>query len=89
MTLEELSRVSQAMGIQSGLLCFYYPRAGGSGALWPFCNDIGWLRTPISLPIGLRMGEKSGDSCFLAIGSRGETGCHFRKKPGGLLVYSS
>jgi len=29
MTLEELSRVSQAMAIQSDLLCFSYRQAGG------------------------------------------------------------
>ena len=37
MTLEELSRVSRAMAIQSDLLCFFYRQAGGSGdllALW-------------------------------------------------------
>jgi hypothetical protein len=33
MALEELSRVSQAMAIQSGLLCFFYRQAGGYGAL--------------------------------------------------------
>jgi hypothetical protein len=33
MTLEELSRVSQAMGIQSNLFCFFYRQAGGSGAV--------------------------------------------------------
>jgi hypothetical protein len=30
MTLEELSRVPQAMGIQSNLLCFFYPQTGES-----------------------------------------------------------
>jgi hypothetical protein len=33
MTLEELSRVSQAMAIQSDLHCFFYQQAGGQGAL--------------------------------------------------------
>jgi hypothetical protein len=33
MTLEELSRVSQAMAIQSGLLCFFYRQAGGEVGL--------------------------------------------------------
>jgi hypothetical protein len=33
MTLEELSRVSQAMGIQSDLLCFFYREGSGSGVL--------------------------------------------------------
>jgi hypothetical protein len=33
MTLEELSRVSQAMGIQSDLLCFFYRKTGGPEAV--------------------------------------------------------
>jgi hypothetical protein len=33
MTAEELSRVSQAMAIQSDLLCFFYRQSGGEGAL--------------------------------------------------------
>jgi hypothetical protein len=33
MTLEELSRVLEAMGIQSDLLCFFYRQAGGLGAV--------------------------------------------------------
>jgi len=32
MTLEELSRVLQAMGIQSDLLCVFYQEAEGEGA---------------------------------------------------------
>jgi hypothetical protein len=35
------------------------------------------------------MEEKNEGAWFLAIGSLGETGCHFRRKPGGLLVYGS
>ena len=40
MTLEELSRVSLAMGIQSNLLCFFYGQTGESRAelslLWGY-----------------------------------------------------
>jgi hypothetical protein len=36
MTLEELSRVLQAMAIQSDLLWFFYRQAGRSGAVLGF-----------------------------------------------------
>ena len=61
MTLEELSRVSQAMAIQSYLLCFSIDKQVSKEPCYPFCNDTGSLRAPISLQIGLRMDEKSGD----------------------------
>jgi hypothetical protein len=61
MTHEELSRVLQAMAIQSGLLCFFIDKQVDKEPCEPFCNDTGLLRAPISLQIGLRMDEKSGD----------------------------
>jgi hypothetical protein len=61
LTLEELSRVSQAMGIQSDLLCFSIDKQMDKKPCKAFCNDTGSLWAPISLQIGLRMDEKSGD----------------------------
>ena len=54
MTLEELSRVLQAMGIQSNLLCYFYRQTSESraelGFLWGYGfvmgGNIGTNRSP-------------------------------------------
>jgi hypothetical protein len=48
MTLEELSRVSQAMGIQFDLFVSIDKQVDQEPC-HPFCNDTGLLQAPISL----------------------------------------
>ena len=50
MTIEELSRVSKAMGIQCDLLCcFAIDTRVDEEACQPFCTDRGLLQAPRSL----------------------------------------
>jgi hypothetical protein len=69
MTLEELSRVSQAMVIQSGLLCFFYQQAGGEGGLLALLERYGFV-TGINIFTN-RIVDEREEQGWVIFGNRG------------------
>ena len=59
MALEELSRVSQAMAIQSCFLCYFYRQAGEERALLPLLYRY-WLARGANIVIDWRSDDREG-----------------------------
>jgi len=59
MTLEELSRVSQAMAIQSYLFCYFYRQAGEERALLPLLYRY-WLARGANIVTDWRIDDREG-----------------------------